>query len=484
MKTPFLSTVSLAALAALLIPALPGRAQNNDPAGVITQAVVNIVVTDAQGREIPEVPPGMGMPQLIDPAVFRITRTGPTNFAMPVYYSVGGTAANGTDYERLSGTVTIPIGAASASLEVAVIDDFLVEGPESVIVTLEPVVCAAVFPPPPECYRVGTAARATAWIQDNDTATVTNQPPRARFLAPTNGAQFPAPASLQLSVETVDPDGYAATVEFFANNVKIGESTLTFIQPPPPGQPLVVDFQWANVPAGAYSLSARARDDRGAYGSAASISIRVGTNNTPGPTNGPTVVTIVARDAFASEGTSSIGMSNPAVFVVSRTGATNLSLTVGLGIGGTAVNGVDYAQIAQTVSIPAGRRSARVVIQPVDDRVAEPVETVVLTLLPNVAAGVVGSYVIGTPGRAAATISDNDASPVPCVRLPDGLLQLCVPATNGFGHCIEVATNLVDWRVVCTNVVVNGAVHFVDPDAAGHPQRFIRFRPAPAPVDE
>ena len=54
-------------------------------------------------------------------------------------YTVGGTAtAGGTDYATLSGTVTIPAGDTEASIDVTgiAVQDSLVEGDETVIVTL------------------------------------------------------------------------------------------------------------------------------------------------------------------------------------------------------------------------------------------------------------------------------------------------------------------------------------------------------------
>jgi hypothetical protein len=49
---------------------------------------------------------------------------------------VAGTATAGADYETLTGTVTIPAGAASATFSVRPIDDTLVEAAETVLVTL------------------------------------------------------------------------------------------------------------------------------------------------------------------------------------------------------------------------------------------------------------------------------------------------------------------------------------------------------------
>jgi hypothetical protein len=53
-----------------------------------------------------------------------------------VNYGVTGTATSGSDYAPLSGTVTIPAGQTFALIDVAVLDDTLVEGTETVVVTL------------------------------------------------------------------------------------------------------------------------------------------------------------------------------------------------------------------------------------------------------------------------------------------------------------------------------------------------------------
>jgi hypothetical protein len=141
----------------------------------VQQPVVNIYAIDDTGSEIPVVPPWLGLVQRSDPAVFSVTRTGPTNFPLTVFYNVGGTASNGVDYfygsgddHRLPGRVTIPAGASSTSIDVWVIDDFLVEGTETVELTLQPPVCIQIFPPPPECYLVGPSSHAIASILDND----------------------------------------------------------------------------------------------------------------------------------------------------------------------------------------------------------------------------------------------------------------------------------------------------------------------------
>jgi len=69
-------------------------------------------------------------------AIFRISRDGATSVRLPVSYSLGGTAISGTDYVGLSGTTQIPQGASYVDIPVVPIVDRLMEGNETVVLTL------------------------------------------------------------------------------------------------------------------------------------------------------------------------------------------------------------------------------------------------------------------------------------------------------------------------------------------------------------
>ena len=69
---------------------------------------------------------------------FTVKRKGSTTDALVVPYTVSGTAAPGSDYVALPGSITIPVGATSATIEVTPFDDALVELTETVVVTLAP----------------------------------------------------------------------------------------------------------------------------------------------------------------------------------------------------------------------------------------------------------------------------------------------------------------------------------------------------------
>jgi N-acetylneuraminic acid mutarotase len=111
--------------------------------------VVHFSDADADARE-----------QGLDRGTWAISRTGGTAEPLTVRYAVTGTATNGVDYETLSGTLTIAAGRSTASLVVAPKDDALVEGTETVTITLLN----------QDGYTLGSPAAATAPILDNDTS--------------------------------------------------------------------------------------------------------------------------------------------------------------------------------------------------------------------------------------------------------------------------------------------------------------------------
>ena len=102
---------------------------------------------------------------VLDTATFTVYRTGSLQRPLNVYYRIGGTATNGEDYEQIAHRVMIPVGAASADVEIRPLDDNLFEGDESVVLRLVPCRCITDVPMPPyACYRVGVPAMARAAV--------------------------------------------------------------------------------------------------------------------------------------------------------------------------------------------------------------------------------------------------------------------------------------------------------------------------------
>lgn len=122
-------------------------ADNDSPAGL---PVVTIEATDPSAAEAGP-----------DPGIFTVSVAGglPGDLGdLTVRYTVAGTAANGTDYAPLSGSLTIPAGQTSATLEIDPVADGVLETAETVFVTLAP----------SSSYAVGSPATAGVDIADAD----------------------------------------------------------------------------------------------------------------------------------------------------------------------------------------------------------------------------------------------------------------------------------------------------------------------------
>lgn len=463
--------------------------------------VVTIRATDPFGWE------PCNVLAVINPGRFTIYRDAGTNMDLLVPYFISGTASNGVDYITISNTVVIPRGARSADITIFPLHDNLVEGTETVVLRLEPVGCPAIWPPPPDCYFVGQPAEAMVYILD---CPPTNQPPLVQITWPRCGAAFLAPARIDIVAFTTDPDGYATRVEFFEATNKIGDQSRVFPVPPPNGARIPYVMAWSNVPPGGYVLTARATDNQGASSVSSPIPIMVTTNPPPPFTNLPPVVTLVATDPLAIEGTNCWGWPNAtnrwpigttncvtlatngvtpiwwftncgpknAMLTVRRAGDTCAELAVSYNVGGTAINGVDYDFLPGVVRVPPGQRRADLLIVPKEDHHPDPLKTVIVSLTPVPPLNSLPPpYVVGFPSRAGAIIVDSDRPRPTTAALPDGCFLVGKDAADGAWFRIDYSTDLVNWVSVCTNEVIQGAIHFVDPDAPDAPQRFYRALP-------
>src|SRR5438132_8529668 len=205
-------------------------------------------------------------------------------------------------------------------------------------------------------------------------ADASNQPPQVKIVSPPDGAVFVQSSDILILAGVKETDGPVLTVEFFADGASLGVVTNCFPGPvvvDPPGLIVgvrafaddLLDFvslnpfrlAWPHAPAGHHVLTAVATDNRGASSTSDPVEVTVLDYSLP------PIVTVRATEPIASE-----GYSNTATFTVHRTGPTNSDLVVNYQVGGTASNGVDYAEFPSSVTIAAGRSAAEILVTPID----------------------------------------------------------------------------------------------------------------------
>jgi hypothetical protein len=143
------------------------------------------------------------------------------------------------------------------------------------------------------------SASATADALPGTAATkAANKSPTVLLTSPAGGAVFAAGTTIPLAATASDPDGSIVKVEFYrAGTTLIGTAATTPYR-----------FDWTNVAAGSYSLTAKAYDNRNGTAMSATATIAVGSNQFPvvslaSPVNGAffTVGSTIPLAATASD---------------------------------------------------------------------------------------------------------------------------------------------------------------------------------------
>ena len=308
--------------------------------------------------------------------LFTFTRTGSTTAPLNVPYTVTGSAANGTDYTTISTAASISAGQSFVNLVIAVLPDNIVEGTETVILTIQP----------NAAYNIGAAA-ATVNIADNPpvvsvNATIANAsevgPVNGLFTFTRNGGDTTQSLGVTFTVggtatNGVDYTTIPTTISFASGQTSVTVPVNVLIDNVvDPNETVILTIQTSPAYAiGTAIATVTIADD------AALVSVVATTPNAVeiGPVNGQFTFTRIGGNIAAA-------------------------LNASFSISGTANNGLDYNTISSPITFLAGQTSVALTIVPINDGVPEPNETIILTVLSNAAHGV------GANGSDTVTIAD------------------------------------------------------------------------------
>lgn len=301
------------------------------------------------------------------------------------------------------------------------------------------------------CFLAASLYHCTAQVTEPPVYPLT-----VSIVAPTNGAVFAAPASVQITADLQDYGAYPNRIAFYAGTNLLVSLILDPIGPSETnGLVVPVQYTWSNVPVGAYTLTAVASDTRGTIVTSAPVKITVTSSNPPVP-----VVTIVATDPIASI------FGDTGTFTVYRTGPVSSlsnSLTVFYSIGGTASNGVDYVTLPNSVTIPSGASSAQITVTPINDSALDANETVDLQLTQTPYGSPIITYLVGSPSNAVVTILGNLPPTVGIVLPTNGAvftapanIQILAKASDpgGFVRTVEFFAGTKSLGIVTNNPIV------------------------------
>ncbi|GAA3940677.1 T9SS type B sorting domain-containing protein [Chitinophaga oryziterrae] len=374
-------------------------------------------------------------PNAAEPAVNGLFTIGFSNgltasVPVTVNYTITGTATNGTDYTTIPLSVVIPAGSPSVPVSVPVLDDNLIEGDETVILTITNAVSTITSP---SGFVAGTNNVATVTIADDDNTDMNVQ------VTGTDGGEPATNGSFTFSVAPGKKTGVPVTITYTISGTATDGTDYTTL-------PLT-----AIIPANSnsYTMTVPVIDDNIIEGTETVVLTVTGVSSSPVLTpvpftfdatkttsinitdddNADMNVTVAVSDATAAEPND----NGEFTFSVAPGKVTSVPVIVNYSITGTAANGTDYTTIPLTATIPAGSNSVKVAVPVLDDNLIEGDETVILTFtgfnttLPYVGIANTATVTIKDDDIITVDISDNDGDP------SNGIngVNAAEPSTNG-----------------------------------------------------
>jgi hypothetical protein len=317
---------------------------------------------------------------------FLLTRNS-TNGPLSVFLSIGGTASNGTDYATLPNTVAFADGQAAVSVPVIAIDDALVEGDETVVVTLTQT----------GAYRIAYPSAATVTIQDNDQ--------RVRL-----------DASDFIAAEPGLDTGEFTFTRFGTTNTPL-QVFFTISGTASNGVDYVAISNSFVIPAGSLSaaLPIIPIDDTLVEGTETVIlTLLPNSAYSFWPSTSGTVFILYDEPMLSITSTVPTvveGSAQPGVFTLTRGGDPKYEFVAHLAIGGTATYGVDYPPFATNIYFSCGVMAIDLQVFPTNEFVVEGLETVTALILPDPA------YTVLSPSNAIIMIEDAGTNRAPVVTI-------------------------------------------------------------------
>ena len=349
---------------------------------------------------------------------FTVTLSNPSSTDTVINYTVTGSATGGSDFTALSGTVTILAGSTSATISVPVADDTLVEGIETVSVTLTGIASGDAD------ISIGGTSSAAINVLDNDSATwtisgdanVTESAAASYDVLLSGSFQNGEDASVDLTLADIDTTSsdYADFSAAVASAVAAysGPGAYSFV-----GNTLTWTASADGQSADPLTISLGTTDDVALEGNedyTISLSLPLSTTGANVNLGATTAITTTITDndaatvsvAATTDGNEA-GLVN-GVFTVTLSTTSTSDTVIDYVVGGTATSGDDFTPLTGQVTILAGDTMATISVPTADDSLVEGTENVSVTLI-GIAAGD-PSITIGGVSSASVNLFDNDTA--------------------------------------------------------------------------
>jgi hypothetical protein len=380
-----------------------------------------------------------------------------------VHYRISGTASNGVDYTNLTGVATFHAGDSLLEIDVYPIEDSLVEGDETVILTLIQTNSFLIFPGSDSATNDILDSSTTVSIGWSSDGIEPDGPPGI----PAQAASFTMSRSDPMGLDTNTLTVFYAISGTASNGVDYTNLTGSFtflegitstnLDVNPLADSVIEGTETVTlslIPTNTYSFDTN-------YGSATAT------------IKDSTTTVVISFEQYAVEPNSAGSLSSQTgYFQLTRTDVRSPypvypDLTVFYAISGTASNGVDYTNLSGAVTFASGQTSTNIYVQPLADNFIEDEgdETVTFRLIQTN-----GFYVNTNP--ATILIIDNVSTNLflPVVTNLVGPIGIdyhspsnSLIVSASFITLARIYTNIVVGNTIVTNVIVTGRACMIYP---------------------
>lgn len=368
-------------------------------------------------------------------------------------YSLSGTATRNTDYTI--STITLPANTNNVTIPVLVMDDQIMEGTETVILTMTGSTDANNF-----TYTAASgSATATMDIVDDDN-TAANK--TLSVLATANATEGGTAGGFSIKL----PGNMLASTPITVNYTLAGTATSGADYGALTGTATIATGQ------NSVSVSVIPVDDSVIEPTETVILTVTGGTSTLGAYTAATgsttaTVDIIDNDANVdAKRTLSILRTTHAAEPASN-GAFRIQLptsmsssediTVNYTVAGTATTGIDYTALSGTVVIPAGQNSAPLSVQVIDDYYMEATETVIVNLTDGASASFAFPITsVVAQKTASLNITDDDNTTANRILTLTKTADAAEPGTNG-NFRVSLPPNILCPVNITATYITNGS---------------------------
>ena len=366
--------------------------------------------------------------------------------SISINYRVRGTATTGSDFFRLSGSLSVSANQTSTSIPISITNDVIDEPNE----TIELTILSGTN------YSVGSSSTHTLTIRDDDAAPANV----ALSLSPTTLGEGDGATSVRISATIVGttrwPDARTIVVSAAgsgsANAVDFSPISNVNVQIP------------ATRDSGYSDITVQPTDDDNQESSetitfsgtlsnvtVSSASLTLTDDDAPVQVNAP-VVNFSSASASVPEAIGTRGVE------ISLSPGTSSAITINYRVTGSASAGRDFSGLLGALTVPANHTSATLSVSITNDVINEPDETIELSLLSR------SNYQVGSVSTHTLTIRDNDVAPsnVALSVVPSAIGEPDSPTTVRVSASIVGPTRWADSRSIAVSASGSGTSNVVD----------------------